>query len=95
MSIDRKKAREAILEATPETNANALADMLDICAEFAKELKLELPDLIRGITSAYCEVNDLELTHFECEKDQTPDGKGQPLGGYATVVATVSKWRDN
>ncbi len=89
MAFDRNRCREACADASPEVNANTLAELLDVCGELARELHLPLPDLIRGITIAYTEAHDLEVTHFECEPDDEAPNE------FATIVATTPKWRKN
>lgn len=89
MAFNRDRCRASLADADAETNANVLAELLDVCGEIARELHLELPDLVRGITASFADAHGLHVTHFECEKD-SPDSSA-----FSTVVAMVSKWRKN
>lgn len=86
MSMDKKQLRAEIADSGVEQMTETIATLLEAAAEFARELRLSLPEFVQMAVDQYAESHDREITHFECTEE--PDG-----AGHSTVVAMADKWR--
>jgi hypothetical protein len=88
-TIDRAELRRQIREMSPEDAMEAFSCLAEACAEYARELRLDVPDFVEFMVECHATAHDKAVVGFECaETDIGPKGVRE----HTTLVTMVQKW---